>query len=455
MNVQSELTTCSRADAAYLSAGETHRMLAAADSARYTWYVIGLLSVVNVFNFMDRVALSVLLPYIKADLELSDAQLGLLIGFAFALFYAICGIPIARWADRGTRRNIIAVTLTVWSVMTALCGAAHNFWQLLGARVGVGAGEAGCLPAAQSIICDYVPPERRAVAYAVHSFGLVAGMMVGMALAGWLGELIGWRWTFVVLGLPGIAIAVVVRLTLREPVRGFFDVMEPGAAALPFGATVRQLWHCRTYRLIVLFLLLNGFVVYGLTQWWPSLYARVFGLNLSSVGVYLGLAIGAGQGTGLLIGGLLANKAGRHDARLPLQVGAAAIALSLPIVVVSLFVPSAHASILLVLLAGLLWSVSNGPVVAALYGSVAPAMRATGGALSIFLTSVLGLGLGPLFVGLLSDLLAPSLGVESLRYALLVPTALLPAMVFALFTVARSLPVRLRPAGVHDRESDQ
>jgi len=414
-------------------------------------YVIGLLSVVNVFNFMDRVALSVLLPHIKTDLELSDAQLGLLIGFAFALFYAICGIPIARWADRGTRRNIIAVALTAWSVMTALCGAAQNFWQLFAARVGVGAGEAGCLPAAQSIVCDYVRPERRAVAYAVHSFGLVAGMMLGMALAGWLGELIGWRWTFVVLGLPGIAVAVVVRLTLREPVRGFFDVMEPGAAALPFRVTVRQLWHCRTYRLIVIFLMMNGFVVYGLTQWWPSLYGRVFGLNLSSVGVYLGFAIGAGQGAGLLLGGLLANKAVRHDARLPLQVGAVAIALSLPIVVVSLFVPSAQASILLVLLAGLLWSISNGPVVAALYGSVAPAMRATAGALSIFLTSVLGLGLGPLFVGLLSDLLAPSLGVEALRYALLAPTALLPAMVFALFKVAKTVPTRLRPADVRDR----
>ena len=159
----------------------------------YTWYVVGLLFVVNIFNYMDRMALAMLMPFIKADLQLSDAQLGLLVGLAFAVFYAVCGIPIARLADRGVRRNVIAVCLTVWSAATALSGAAQNFWHLFLARVGVGAGEAGCIPPAQSIICDYIPPRKRPGVFAFHHFGLIVGSMMGLAVAGALGEAFGYR----------------------------------------------------------------------------------------------------------------------------------------------------------------------------------------------------------------------------------------------------------------------
>src|SRR5688500_4859670 len=154
----------------------------------YMWYAVLLLSFVALINYMDRTALSVLMPLIKADLHLSDGQLGLLVGFAFFLCYAILGIPIARWADRGNRRNIIAITLAVWSVMTAVSGAVQNFWHLLAARVGLGASEAGSIPASESMISDYVPLKRRSGMYAIYAFGMTAGSMAGLILAGWLGE---------------------------------------------------------------------------------------------------------------------------------------------------------------------------------------------------------------------------------------------------------------------------
>jgi predicted MFS family arabinose efflux permease len=409
---------------------------------RYVWYVIVLLSVVNVFNYMDRMALSVLMPAIKADLELSDGQLGLLTGFAFALFYALCGIPIARLADRGSRKTIIAIALATWSVMTALSGTAQNFWHLFATRVGIGAGEAGCIPPAQSLICDYVPLKRRSSVFAIHSFGLYVGMMLGMGLAGWLGETIGWRLAFMSLGLPGVVLAAVVALTLREPVRGTFDVVqEPRRdASPPLRLTIGTLLSCETYRLLALFMVINGFVQSGLNQWWPSFYARSFELPRSSIGVYLGVALGVGSGVGLLVGGMLANRVARRDVKLPLALGAACTLAALPAAIISLVVGSASVSLLLVLLTSILWCASNGPALASMYSVVAPRTRALAGAIAIFATAVLGAGLGPLVVGLLSDLLAPDFGLASLRYALLAPACLLPAMAFALYAAARALP---------------
>lgn len=407
-------------------------------SSRYVWYVIFLLTVVNVFNYMDRMALSVLLPLIKKDLQLSDAQLGLLVGFAFALFYAIWGIPIARWADRGIRRNIIAITLTMWSLMTALCGAAQNFWHFFAARMGVGVGEAGGLPPAQSILCDYVPLRRRSGMFAIHSVGLVVGMMLGMALAGWLGETIGWRWTFAALGLPGVAVAIVVRLTLREPARGILDRWPEGKTENSSG-TIAFLAHCKTYVWLTSFLAVNGFVQSGLYQWWPSFYARLSDLDMASVGVYVGFALGAGQTIGMLAGGFIANKAAQRNVKLPLIIGAMAMALAIPSAVGTLFVSSNFFSFFLVFLTGMFWTVQAGPVVAAIYSVVKPEMRATSGAVNLFFTSVVGLGFAPFIVGLLSDLLSPSLGRDSLRYALLAPVCLLPLSVFALRAAAKTI----------------
>jgi predicted MFS family arabinose efflux permease len=416
-------------------------------SNSYVWYVVGLLAVVNAFNYVDRMALSVLLPFIKEDLQLSDGELGLLVGFAFSLFYAICGVPLARWGDRAVRVYIIALAIAVWSVMTVLSGAAKNFWHLFAARIGVGIGEAGCSPPAQSLICDYVPLARRPGAFAIQNFGGITGMMIGMALAGWLGETIGWRWTFVVLGLPGLALAIVVRLTLREPVRGSLDFIKVETNALPIGETLCVLWSRTTYRCIVLLYVVNGFVQYGLHQWWPSFYIRTFGLSPSSVGAYLGTAIGVGGGIGLLIGGVLANKAANRDVKLPMMLGCIATVLAIPSAWGTLFASSASISILLVATSALCWNISTGAVVTALTSIVDARMRGTAAAITVLFAAVLGFGFGPFCVGVLSDLLTPALGVEALRYALLLPIALLPLLALLFYIAARSLTEDMRAAG--------
>jgi predicted MFS family arabinose efflux permease len=416
--------------------------------SRYTAYVIALLTVVSVVSYVDRMALAALAPSIKTDLNLSDSQLGLLTGLAFSLFYAMCGIPIARWADRGVRRDILSIALVVWSAMTALSGSAQHFWHLFLARVGIGAGEAGCLPPAQSIICDYVPLKRRAGVFAIHNTGNYVGMMLGLILASWLGEILGWRWTFVALGLPGIALAIVLRLTLIEPKRGTFDAGGAGQAVrVPFATVLTALKACRTYRFLLLFYVLNGFVQYGLIQWWPSFYIRTFELRMSSLGLLLGIAIGGSAAAGSLTGGWIASRVSARDPRLPLIIGAAITLLAIPTTLASLFAPSVYVSIGFVSLSAFFWSVSNGPVIATAASVVAPNMRATSSSLLIFAASVLGFGLGPLCVGLLSDFLFPSLGREALRYALLAPICFLPAMAYVIYAAARSAPSDLAHPG--------
>jgi predicted MFS family arabinose efflux permease len=414
---------------------------APAGSAPYIWYAVLLLTVVNVFNAMDRTALAVLAPAIKTELHLSDSQLGMLTGLAFALLYATCGIPIARWADRGVRRNIIAIALATWSVMTALCGTAHSFWQLLLARGGVGAGEAGSYSPGASILCDYLPPARRPAIFAIHSFGLVLGLVIGMVLGGWLGEQIGWRSTFVALGVPGLALALLVRLSLHEPIRGVLDARREAATQMPFDRTIAVLWKCRTYRVLTLYVVANAFVQTGFNQWWPSYYTRVVGLNLSSAGIYLGLAIGTGTGIGLLIGGVLGSSKGSYAAEgeSRLKVCAMVTLLALPALVGSLFVSSVAGSLLLVSLAALFWSVPNGPAMAGVFSVTAAHMRATAGALAILMTSLLGIGLGPYVVGFLSDLLREVFGEQSLRYALLAPACVVPLCTVGLVAAAKTL----------------
>lgn len=414
-------------------------------STRYVLYVIALLTLLNAFNYMDRMALSVLMPWIKADLSLSDSQLGLLVGFAFSVFYAVCGIPIARWADRGVRRNIIAMALATWSVMTAISGAAQSFWHLLAARIGVGAGEAGGLPPAQSLLYDYVPPKRRSSIFALHGLGLYVGMILALSLAGWLGEIIGWRWTFVLLGAPGLLLAVIVKLTLREPIRGRLDPVRDTQVHLPIRAAMWVLWRSRIYRLIVCFGVVNGFVQYGLLQWWPSFFTRVFGLNMSSVGGSLALGIGVGSIAGLLGGGLLADTAVRRDTGGPLDLGVAAVCVALPLIAAALFVPSAAVSMILVSLGNFLLCAANAPIIAVLLSAVDPHLRATASAVNTFVISAIGFGLGPFCVGVLSDRLTPFFGMQALRYALLAPIAFIPLMAVLLHFAARQASAEERP----------
>ncbi len=205
------------------SADATSKNIQAPDT-RTRYYVLGLLTVVYSFNFIDRQLLSILQESVKKEMLLSDGQLGLLTGFAFAMFYVLAGLPIARWADRGNRRDIVAGSLVVWSLMTALCGMAQNFWQLLAARIGVGIGEAGGSPPSHSMISDTFPPEQRATALSFYSVGINIGILFGFLLGGYLNEVFGWRVAFLVVGLPGVLLGVVVRYTMAEPIRGLYSV---------------------------------------------------------------------------------------------------------------------------------------------------------------------------------------------------------------------------------------
>lgn len=410
---------------------------------RYAWYVVVSLFLVNTFSYMDRMAMAVLAPSIKADLQLSDAQLGLLTGLAFGLFYVICGVPIARWADRGNRRNIIALALATWSVMTALSGAAQHFWQLFLLRMGVGAAEAGGIQPGNSLACDYVPPQRRGGMLSINAFGCYVGMVLGMALAGHLGDIIGWRWTFVVIGLPGIAFAAVFWLTVQEPVRGRLDVMKDDMAGASLGGTLAILWRSNTYRLFLLLSVLTGFAQVGFHQWLPSFYARTLGFSLSAVGSYVGLALGLGSGIGLLIGGVLANKLSRYDVALPLRICAVAMSFTLLTTFAALFVPSAAVSLLLLFVTFILWGLPGGSLAASLMNVAMPRIRATAGSI-LSLISAFGFGVGPFCIGLLSDILTPSLGAEALRYALLAPVSLLPVIAIILYAMGKSLRSELR-----------
>jgi predicted MFS family arabinose efflux permease len=413
----------------------------------YVRYVVALLALVLAVSYMDRLALSVLLPLLKAELHLSDSQLGLLVGLAFSIFYAVCGLPIAWIADRSSRRNVIVAALAVWSVVTALGGTVHNFWQLLLARIGVGVGEAGCIPISQSLICDYVPVERRAGMFAYQMLGITIGTAGGMSLAGWLGSSVGWRWTFVLLGIPGLLLAILVRLTLKEPRRGRLDgsIAPPADGALPH--MLRTIFGTGTYVLLLVFVVGSGFFNVGLFHWLPSYYSRVFEIPLSQIGVYVGVATGVGQGMGLLLGGTLSNTVSRRGPGASLFLGAVSTCFAVPFGLFAVLVNEPYWSIVSACVMSTLAGIGLGPAVAGMFNVINPSMRITAGALSTFMQSMVGFSLGPLVVGMLSDHFAPTLGVLSLRYALLAPIAILPVMAIAQYAAGKRLPHDLRKLG--------
>jgi MFS family permease len=253
-------------------------------SPAYLRYALGLLTVVYVINFVDRQILSILLQSIKLDLGLSDLQLGLLSGTAFGLFYATLGIPIARLADVFSRKVVMAVCLVIWSGMTALCGTAAGFGLLLAYRVGVGVGEAGGSPPAHSLISDFFPPERRATALGIFSLGVPLGILVGFLAGGWLDETLGWRKAFVVVGLPGLALAAVVALTLKEPLRGHSEGLESDRPAPSADEVIRFLWSSHSFRHVAFGSALYAFVGYSIVTWAPSFLIRSHGMTTGEIG---------------------------------------------------------------------------------------------------------------------------------------------------------------------------
>jgi MFS family permease len=385
----------------------------------YRNFILVMLTLVYVFNFIDRQLLVILQESIKKELHLSDTQLGLLSGFSFAIFYVTLGIPIARIADKSNRRNIVTMALGLWSVMTAFSGLARNFIQLLLARTGVGIGEAGGSPPAHAMISDYFPPERRATALSVYSTGIYVGILVGFLMGGYLNQHLGWRTAFFVLGIPGILFSVVFYFTVKEPTRGATDVNSARAYESPSLRKVLQfLYAKKSFVYLTLATGLHTFCIYGLFNWAPSFLSRLHGMKNAEIGVSLGLIFGIGGATGTFVGGYLTDLFGKLDKQWYLKIPAYAIMLSVPFLLGALFLPSSHFSLLCLSFCAFFYSMYLGPSISVAHLLVPASMRAITSAILFFVLNLIGLGFGPLVVGMISDLLAPALGTESLRWAM-------------------------------------
>jgi predicted MFS family arabinose efflux permease len=427
----------------------------AAPRAGYEWYALGILFVVYVFNFIDRQIVSILQEPIKRDLGLSDAQLGLLTGFAFAVFYATLGIPIARLADRTSRSKVIAIALLVWSLMTSLCGAARSFATLLLFRIGVGVGEAGCSPPAHSLISDYFPANKRATALGIYSTGIYVGVMFGYLAGGWINEFFGWRRAFMAVGLPGALFSVVVFFTLREPPRGLSDgrAARSGAVkALPLGDVFRLLWSQRSFRHLSFGAALHAFVSYGAGGWLPPFFMRVHGMSSGEVGTWLGLIAGIIGGAGTFAGGWAADRLGARDRRWYCWVCVISLIVHAPLSIAGYLAGNPYLALGLYLIPAFMGPVYNAPNFAMTQGLVPLGMRAAAAAVLLFVINLIGMGLGPAFVGWVSDLLEPSVGIQSLRYALLMSTAFNLWSAVHYLLAARTLREELATAETLDRQ---
>ena len=411
----------------------------ASKSARY--YAVGVLTIVYTFNFVDRQLLAILQESIKADLSLMDWQLGLLTGFAFALFYVTAGIPIARWADKSNRRNIVAWAIAIWSFMTAISGLVQNYLQLLLARIGVGIGEAGGSPPAHSIISDIFPPESRASALAFYSMGVNIGIMFGFLAGGWLNEIFDWRVAFMVVGLPGILIALIVRFTVAEPIRGLSENREVTEASnVPFGDVLKLLWSRVSFRHMALGAALNAFAGYSTSNWTASFMIRSHGMTTGELGTWLAGIMGLGGAIGVFFGGVIAEKLALKDVRWYMRLPALTGIICVPFMIAIYVVDGAYTALLLSIVPGVLFNVYLGNTLAMTHGLVGLRMRALASAILFFILNIIGLGIGPWATGYLSDVLSPTYGDDSLRYAMLylLPAAMTWSVVH-LYLASRSL----------------
>lgn len=389
-------------------------------SAATRRYVLGLLVVVYMFNFIDRQILAILLPAIQAEFGISDSILGFLAGSAFALFYATLGIPIALIADRWNRRNLIAVAVAVWSGMTALSGAAANVTHLALARIGVGIGEAGCSPPAHSMISDLYPPAQRSTAMGIFTLGISAGIMIAYLAGGWVAQNIGWREAFFIVGIPGIVLALLVRFTIDEPVRGHSDGKADSGERASVMDVVRFLVKRRSFIHLAVGSGLAAFGGYAVISFFPTFLYRSHAMNLSEIGVYLGIILGTAGGLGFAGGGYVADRLGRRNQRYALWGVAAALIIGWIFLVPVYLVGSPYLAFALFVLPSIFSNFYLATTFAQIQGLVRLRMRAVASALLLFILNSIGLGLGPQFTGVLSDLLAPTFGNESMRYSLLI-----------------------------------
>ena len=386
----------------------------------YRWYALGVLVLVFTSSHVDRQIMGILLEPIKHDLGASDTQMGFLIGLTFALFYATLGMPIAMLADRSNRRNIITIAITIWSGMTVVCGYAQNFVQLALARIGVGIGEAGSSPPSHSMISDMFPPSQRGTAMGIYALGVNIGLLIAYLAGGWMSEHWGWRMTFVAVGVPGLAIALLVRFTVAEPVRGASDDRKEAVAeAPPFRDVALYMWRTPATRHVVFGSSLAGFVGYGMVLWLPAFFVRSHGLSQTEVGMTLALMTGVVGGLGTFLAGKLADVLAKRDERWFAWIVAAGKGGLVPFLVLFFLVQDFLPALLIYLIPAFFGGFYMAPTFAMIQSLVRPEMRAVAASICLFMLNIIGLGFGPQAVGIVSDLLAADYGNESLRYSLM------------------------------------
>ena len=405
-------------------------------SLAYRGYVLVILVLVYTFNFMDRQIVGILAVPIKADLSLTDSQLGLMGGLAFALFYTSLGIPVARLADRVSRTGVMTCALALWSAMTAACGLTHSFVQLFLARLGVGVGEAGGVAPAYSLICDYFPRSERARALSVYSFGIPIGSAAGMVAGGLISSLISWRVAFFIVGVAGLVITPIFKLTVREPVRGTFD--QPGT--LHVQPTLRHIFAVLlrkpSFWGLALGAAASSMMGYGLFFWIPSFLVRSFGMNLLQASLSFGALVLVGGLVGIWSGGVITDRVGENHKSAYALIPAIAFLATLPFYVVGVLSTTLWMSIAVMIVPialGLAWL---GPILAAVQHLVPANMRSTASAIFLFVNNLIGIGLGTTLIGALSDAMHARFGADSLRYAILAGTGFY--LVAALFFILAS-----------------
>lgn len=394
------------------------------DSAWWTGgrrsYAMLLLCLIGIFNFVDRQILAILLVPIQQDLQVSDTLMGLLSGLAFSTVYVLAGIPIARMVDTGSRRWLLTICVTTWSLCTVLCGLAGSFAHLVLARIGVATGEAGGQPATQSIISDLYPPQRRGTVIGIWSASQAIGIAGGLFLGGWLNSVVGWRAAFIIVGAPGILLAAVTLLTLREPARGMSEPrLARHASDTPtFLEGVRMAFANPALRMVLLIAMSSSFAGYSILSWGPSFYVRVHGMTTVQVGAYMGIAVAAGFFLANMLSGFLADRLSGGELSNYMKVAGIGPCLALPAAYVFVLADSFTVSIIALFFANLLMTVWLAPTIAVAMSLSPPRNRGIVSALIGFATTLVGMGAGPLVVGMMNDIFAPRYGDLAIRYSL-------------------------------------
>ena len=403
-------------------------------------YVIFLLFLAYAFSFVDRQILSILFEPIKAEFDLSDTQLGLLGGIAFALTYSILGVPLAMLADRRGRKGIITASLAFFSVMTALCGAASSFATLALARIGVGIGEAGVNPSSQSMIADLFPKEKRSTPMAIVSAGAPFGMLTGLIGGSLVAATWGWRTAFLVVGLPGVLLAIIFWFTVREPARGRSDNRENSMLDAPsLLETFGYMWRTKTLRYLVLAMTVTTIPGYGANAWFPAFFMRAHELSIEQAGIILGLGGALSGMVGAIVGGIAFDRLAKTSMKKAVKLIALSQVIAYPASLLLYTTEHLVLAIGFLIIPSMCSAFFAGPTAALVQSLSQVRMRAVAASITMLSVNLIGLGLGPTIIGVLSDMLEPGFGDDSLRFALIVVGSFSVLSAFFFFRAAATV----------------